>query len=215
MIIEFRLNLDGVDSFETPDYEPIEYITFLNQAMLRVVDDFYEQYETSQKARDSVRSIVKHKEVTTINVDGVYNGFNKYTFLDSELTHYRHHLRSSSLHGNRYRKNIFIGQSSFDTVLEDPFNQPNQNKNLLFSQDKKFLIVSCESTLDKVNVTFMKTPVSIKAVEVNGEDQACELPAEVHIRVVEEAVKIVLESIKSQRYQTKSQEIFNSYQQQQ
>lgn len=222
----FKLELDKIDSLQYPDLLPAEIDVILNNSQERFIKTRYSTnniYRTGFEVTDKRISDLQFvlKDFYRPIVMGDYNSFlstysipfseiSDYWFRDREMVE-RVNLNTDCIpYSTKILKVKFVQGDDYTQIKQDPFNKPELNFPVsLFSKNIELdfgQTIDFTSTQMIYKLRYIKKPLQVHlstpqnpAVSVD-----CELQDETHQEIVDIAVKITLEAIESQRFQTNS-----------
>jgi hypothetical protein len=227
LILSFKLKLDKIDSQAYPDILDQEIRFWIDEAADRFVKQRYERnnvkgkgFEETQKRTDDLRLTVRTETIAaTVSLD--YPGFVYEVPLPAE---YRYLLKvqsevrfldCESLTDTEWSTPYQVQQDDIHALLQDPFNKPIVEKplftlegnNIMFFTDGIFEVLNARisyiRTFDKLQPGLPRT----SGAYATSTNEYVELAEDTHEEVVDMAVKMALENIESQRYQTNINEI--------
>jgi hypothetical protein len=235
LILSFKLKLDKIDSQAYPDILEEEIRFWLDEAADRFVKQRYERnnikrkgFEESQKRTDDLRVAIRTEDIASVASTIYPDAFEVVlpTTGGAGSDRYRYLLKVladvQAPDCNNVVQNNWVApkQTQHDDInilLEDPFNRPGEDKplfvmegnNIVFFTDGSFSVpqakVSYIRLFDKLQPNL---PTS--ATYASGATEYTELAEDTHEEVVDIAVKMALENVESQRYQTNVNEIAGS-----
>lgn len=207
---EFKFRMDKLDALNYPNFLPEEIDLLLNNAQDRYVKQRYgfnnikrQSFEETEKRTEDLKNITVNAVLTpaayaTDNID--INA----RFITLPADHWFSVQERANITCNVCGQNITklvrvvpISHAEFSIVIEDPFNQPNNEKVLrLMENGRVELISSC--TIVGYRLRYLKQP---RRVSLTG-NITFELSEHTHSEIIDEAVKIALEGIEGKRTQT-------------
>lgn len=213
MHLQFKFQMDKLDSLNYPNFLDVEIDLLLNQAQDRLVKTRYsgnnilkESYEETQKRSEDLKNITVNAIITpTANaVDNIdVNAYfvtlpTDHWFIIQERCNINypncHNLATGDLVEVRP-----IQHSEFTKIIKDPFKRPNYTKVLrLMENGRVELIVAPGVTIGNYRLRYIKEPVRVDL----GTLVDCELSPHLHQEIVDSAVQIALEGVEAKRNQT-------------
>ena len=229
LILSFKLKLDKIDSQAYPDILDQEIRFWLDEGADRFLKQRYERnnikrkgFEESQKRTDDIRLSVKTLDIVA-NASTTYDGFAydvslpiDYRYLlkvQTEITE----LDCDAIDKVKWSTPKQSQQDDIHVLLEDPFNEPISDRplftvegnDLVFFTDGVFIVnqarVSYIKLFNKLQpglpttlLDYVNNPTTTEYIE---------LASDTHEEIVDISVKMALENIESQRYQTNINEI--------
>lgn len=229
LILSFKLKLDKIDSQAYPDITDPEIRFWLDEGADRFLKQRYERnnvkrkgFEESQKRIDDIRLAVK-TAIVSATASSDYTGFAFNVVLPVD---YRYLLKTqvnvSDLDCNVVTKTNWttpkqVQQDDIHVLLDDPFNEPIYSEplftvegdHLVFFTDGVFTVNSARITYIKLFKKLQPGLPDTLATYVSNPTttEYAELASDTHKEIVDIAVKLVLENIESQRYQSNMAEI--------
>jgi hypothetical protein len=229
LILSFKLKLDKIDSSAYPDILNEEIRFWLDEAADRFVKQRYERnnlkrkgFEETQKRTDDLRAAVR-TETIAANVSTDYPGFaynvelpDRYRYLLKVQTEIRY-VDCNDLSETEWSTPYQVQQDDIHVLLEDPFNKPIEGRplyilegnNIVFFTDGVFEVLNARVTYIRL-FDKLQPGLATSATYSNGATEYTELAEDTHEEIVDIAVKMALENIESQRYQTNINEITGS-----
>lgn len=210
MHLQFKFEMDKLDSLNYPNFLSDEIDLLLNQAQDRFVKQRYgknnlkkESYEETQKRLEDLKNITVNAVLTPIanatdNID-----VNAY-FVNLPVDHWfivqeRCNLTYTDCNNNAVSTLVEvrpIQHSEFSKVIKDPFKKPNNDKVLRLMENARVeLVIPPSTTIGNYRLRYIKQP---RRISLSGLID-CELSEHTHEEVVNEAVKIALEGIEAKR----------------
>jgi hypothetical protein len=228
MILSYKLKLDKIDSSAYPDIQEPEIKYWLDEAANRFVKQRYERtnrkrkgFEESQKRTDDLRTTVKRLNVIAVTpVTDINDAFsltlpNDYRYLVKIKLNVTYPCNGSTISDVVIPKQV--EQDDIHVLLKDPFNRPTEEKPLFVMEGNQIIIYTGGlSTIVSGDITYINLFYRLQPGAVNYDssvdhyintDVYDALADDTHDEVVDIAVKLTLENIESQRYQTNSAEI--------
>jgi hypothetical protein len=232
LILSFKQKLDKIDSSAYPDILNEECRFWLDEGADRFVKQRYERnnlkrkgFEETQKRTDDLRATIRTEDIASI-ASTIYPdafevvlpttggaGSNRYRYLLKVLADVQ------APDCNEVIQNNWVApyQAQHDDVnvmQDDPFNKSGEDRplfiiegnNLVFFTDGTFSIPQAKVTYIRL-FDKMQPNLPTSATYANGTTEYTELAEDTHEEVVDIAVKMALENIESQRYQTNIAEI--------
>ena len=230
MILSYKMKLDKTDSSAYPDMLSPEIKYWLDEGSNRFVKQRYEKtntkrkgFEGSQKRTDDLRLAVKTQNVIVNPLNPNPSNIFALT-LPSDyryLVKLKLNVTYLDCNGVEVSESITklkqVEQDDIHALLEDPFNRPSIDRPLFIMEGDEiivysqglFTVVSADMTY--INLFYRLQP---GAVNFDGSvdhyantDVYDALADDTHNEIVDIAVKLTLENIESQRYQTNTAEI--------
>jgi hypothetical protein len=228
MILSYKLKLDKTDASAYPDILEPEIKYWLDEAANRFVKQRYERtnikrkgFEESQKRTDDLRLAVK-----TVNVIAASPNPNPDSIFTLDLPNDYRYLVKIKLNVtydcNGVEKSEAVTpkqveQDDIHVLLEDPFNKPTENKPLFIMEGNQIIVYTGNTaTVVSADITYINLFYRLQPNTINFDgstdhyintDVYDALADDTHDEVVDIAVKLTLENIESQRYQSNSLEI--------
>jgi hypothetical protein len=231
LILSFKQKLDKTDSQAYPDFLDEEIRFWLDQAADRFAQQRYERnnikrrgFEETQKRVDDLRATVRTEEIAAV-ASTDYPGFAFNVPLPiAGADRYRHLLKvqvevrdvdCNDEQSDNWTTPYQVQQDDLHSLFNDPFNKPIpssplftiEGDDIVFFTDRTFEVlrarISYMRMFDKLQPGLPTTSVPYQT----DTTEYIELSADTHEEVVDIAVKMVLENIESQRYQTNTVEI--------
>jgi len=214
MHTEFKFRMDKLDSLNYPNFESVEIDLLLNQSQDRYVKQRYgrnnlkkESFEETQKRSEDLKAITLDAKLTpggALPSDGI-DLFSRFVTLPTDhwfVVQERAVITYTDCK-NQIVNDIVevrpIQHSEFSKVIKDPFKKPSTTKILRLMEDSRVELVSSNGvTIVAYWLRYIKRPVRIDLT--NNID--CELSEHTHDEIVDEAVKIALESTEAKRNPT-------------
>lgn len=212
MHLQFKFGLDKLDALNYPNFLPEEIDLLLNQAQDRIIKQRYgitnpkrTSFEETQKRTEDLKNIVK----TVIITPQAYSVLNIDTNARYFLLEDDHWFIVQERVNLQYSCNGVINTSlvevrpiqhvEFDKIIKDPFKQPDTTKVLRLMDDSKVeLIFAPNTTILEYRLRYIKQPIRVNIVTLTN----CELSDHLHQEIVDESIKIALESIEAKRNNT-------------
>lgn len=234
LILSFKLKLDKLDSQAYPDILDEEIRFWLDEGADRFVKQRYERnnlkrkgFEETQKRTDDLRATVRTVDINAV-ASGIYPpdvayevplptaGANRYRYL-LKLQVLVRGDDCNDASQDTWETPHQVQQDDVNALIADPFNTPTperplftiEGNNLVFFTDGVFQVISAKVTFIRLFDKLQPgTPTS--AVYALGTTEYVELSEDTHEEVVDISVKMALENVESQRYQTNMAEIQGS-----
>lgn len=228
LLISFEQKLDKTDAQAYPDILDAEKRYWLDQAADRFVKQRYEgnnfkrkSFEQTQKRVDDLRSAIVTEVISAVVEPDYRDAFsiplpNNYRYLlkiESQVSY-------TDCNGETQTEWFTPKQIEHDDIYAlsgDPFNKPLHNRQRFIVEDNKLVIFAGDETVVSARITFINLFLKLQPGYVNYDGSVDvysnvtlpynELAVDTHEEIVDIAVKLVLENIESQRYQTNSVEI--------
>jgi hypothetical protein len=213
MHLQFKFEMDKLDSLNYPNFLEEEIDLLLNQAQDRFVKQRYsknnvkkESYEETQKRIEDLKAITLQAnlapQIYSINNIDVEARFvilpTDHWFIVQErcIQSYTDCNGVVQTHIVEVRP---IQHSEFSKIIKDPFKRPSSDKVLrLMSDSQVELITAPNTTITGYTLRYIKRPVRVSLSGLVD----CELSEHTHEEIVNEAVKIALEGIEAKRTPT-------------
>ena len=212
MHLQFKFGLDKLDALNYPNFRPEEIDLLLNQAQDRIVKQRYginnikrQSFEETQKRTEDLKNIVK----TAIITPQVYSVNNidinaRYCLLPTDhwfivqerakINHLCNGISTDTMVEVRPIQHV-----EFDKVIKDAFKKPDLTKVLRLMDDGKVeLIFAPNTTIVEYRLRYIKEPIRVNLLTSTN----CELSDYMHQEIVDEAIKIALETIEAKRNNT-------------
>jgi hypothetical protein len=194
MFVEFKVELDKIDSQAYPEIYAEQAFIFINDAIMELSLEGRKSFEKTTQVADDFRTLVAELELTPIK-----GGSGRFT-VDIPVS-YMYYI--ASVITAEYNKVLYTATSKeskhneINRILTDPFNKPSHSEiPFLMVGTKLLYLTPTDCDLKKVYLTFMKLPAKVSKT-IN-----CDLPEQTHKVIVKRAVQIALENIESRRVQT-------------
>jgi hypothetical protein len=230
LILSFKLKLDKIDSQAYPDILEEEIRFWLDEAADRFVKQRYERnnlkrkgFEETQKRTDDLRLAVRTQTLGAI-ASTDYPGFaysvtlpDDYRYLLKVQAEVRY-LDCNDLTDTEFTTPYQVQQDDIHVLLEDPFNRPVEGRplftiegnNIVFFTDGLFEVINARITYIRLFEKLQPGLPNTSTPYQTGTTEYVELAEDTHEEIVDIAVKMALENIESQRYQTNINEISGS-----
>ena len=226
--IRLKIIIDKIDSYYYEEILPEEIDVILNDAYLRSVKRIYNKnnlyqkgFEESQKRIDDLRATLVTRVIPATNTATNYRD----AFVAELPNNYRYLIKveveivnpdcNDNLQTEWFTPKQ-IEHDDFYAIQKDPFNKPKVNSPKFFLEGNQMILFAASATITNVRVTYIKLLRKLQLglqnadgsinVYANPNDNYLELAVDTHDEVVDLAVKMLLENIESQRYQTNSVE---------
>lgn len=223
LILSYKLKLDKIDSSAYPDIQEPEIKYWLDEAADRFVKQRYERnnikrkgFEESQKRTDDLRRAVK-TETVIANAPNP-NPLSIFTLQLPEDYRYLIKIRLTveyDCNGLNLQEVVTpkqVEQDDIHTLLQDPFNRPTVDRPLFIMEGDEIIVyTSNTSVVISADITYINLFYKLQPGRVNWDgstnhylnsDEYIELAPDTHNEIVDIAVKLTLENIESQRYQS-------------
>jgi len=223
MHIEFKVGLDKIDSANSANILPEEVDIFLQDAYEQFIEtrisglnEHRTGFEETQKRIDDLKGLIKTYSTTsfTSNSDNLTNA----VFVDLP-TDYRHAIqetvKAQCLNGvvrsSKEVEVIPIKHGMYNRRIKNPFTAPNRERVLRLAYQGKHELLYNDITPQSYRLRYIKNPDKIDMAQLRtpvglAGAASIELDEPTHREIVAIAVKMALEAIMSNRYQTKSVE---------
>ena len=228
-ILSFKLKLDKIDSQAYPDINPQEIRYWLDEAADRFVKQRYGRnniklkgFEESQKRIDDLRQAVVTEDVAAAVFPIYTNAYSSvipacYRYLLKLMVQVEY-VDCNGDTVTTWSTPKQVQQDDVNALLEDPFNKPTVERPLVtFERDNLLVYTDGVFTILQTKMTYLRLfrKLQLGVVNCDGSSDVyqdttleyTELAPDVHEEIVDIAVKMALENIESQRYQTNSNEI--------
>ncbi len=223
---EFRQAGDRLDSSSIPDMlvEQVDY--FLNEAINRFVktrysgnNEFKMGFEEIQKRTEDLKTLVftEFPAITTVTTEtNVFKANLSSLFIDEALTtpstkEYWFYIRGrarvvKSGCTSTYVSIMLYQHDDLDDVMLDPFKRPIIDEVVgYFESGNLYIITSSGTTIDKVKLSYIKKPITVKygtQYPTPSADVSFDLPEHTHKEIIQLAIIIALENIEAKRLET-------------
>lgn len=214
MHLQFKFEMDKLDSLNYPNFLETEIDLLLNQAQDRIVKQRYgknnpkrESYEETQKRIEDLKNITLDAKIIPGIVspsDGI-DLFSRFCILPTDhwfIVQERADISYQNCHGAAIVDTVEVRpvqHSEFSKIIKDPFKRPNNSKVLrLMEGGRVEIITSPNTTLTLYRLRYIKRPVRIDLTNLID----CELSEHIHQEIIDEAVKIALEGVEAKRNPT-------------
>jgi len=213
----FNLEFDKTLDFEFPYIQPEQIDYWLNKAQDRFIEDRAYPinknkagFEQDQKRVDDLSSIVKTATLTPILVGTTYT-----IVLPEDYRHLvRHKCTTSTTCGTQEVGGEQTTHEYINKMVANPFWEPVASEPLFYFMGNTIVYETKGNfTLVSVTINYIKTPVQMaygSTYVSPTADVECELSKNVHHKILDIAVSMVLENTESQRYQTNLNELNNT-----
>lgn len=234
LILSFKLKLDKLDSQAYPDILDPEVRFWLDEGADRFVKQRYERnnikrkgFEETQKRTDDLRATVVTEVIGAV-ASTIYTGFayevplpivgdDRYRYLLKVQVDVDG-LDCNSISQSNWTTPYQVQQDDINALLNDPFNDPIPSKplftiegnNLVFFTDGVFTVVRARISYIRLFNKLQPGLPNTSVPYATATTEYTELSEDVHEEVVDIAVKMALENVESQRYQTNANEIQGS-----
>lgn len=212
---EFRFRVDKGATQALPDFLEEDIDRLLNNAQDRFVktrisrNNFHQRgHEESQKRTDDLRTLVKNLEIVPTVVSASNPKIYKVTLQgtmtngDTYMAYKRGNAKvsSTSCPTATWVPVNLVQIDDLDRVLSDPFNKPEINEPVITFEDGGIYIYADSTfSVSMFRLTYIKLPVQMNVFD----EVDCELPEHTHTEIIDIAVELALETIESQRLQSK------------
>jgi hypothetical protein len=231
LILSFKLKLDKIDSQAYPDILDEEIRFWLDEAADRFVKQRYERnnikrkgFEETQKRTDDLRATVRTETIASVPsviypTDVAYEvplptaGADRYRYLlKLQVTVRANDCNDESQ--DTWETPHQVQQDDVNALIADPFNTPIPSRplftiegdNLVFFTDGSFQVINARITYIRL-FDKLQPGLPTSATYALGTTEYAELSEDTHEEVVDIAVKMALENVEAQRYQTNMAEI--------
>jgi hypothetical protein len=228
LLLSLEQKLDKTDSQAYADILDEEKRYWLDQAADRFVKQRYtgnnfqrKSFEQNQKRADDLRAAIR-TQVQSAVVSNLYRDAYQVTFpIDYRyLLKVEVELEYEDCNGETVTEWFNPKQIEHDDIYaiqNDPFNKPKETSPKFIIEDNFLVVFADTSVVLNARVTYIKLLKKLQPglenydgtinVYSNPATDYTELAVDTHEEVVDIAVKMILENIESQRYQTNSVEI--------
>jgi len=207
---EFKFRLDKLDALNYPNFLPEEIDLILNNAQERFIKQRYgfnnikrQSFEETEKRTNDLKNLVVNSVITP----NVYNSNNidvnaRFITLPSDFWFTIQERCSIScvvcgITATNLVEVIPTTHADFSKDISDPFKKPDNSKVLrLMGLGNTELISNC--TIVDYRLRYLKRPVSVSITS----GTTFELSEHTHSEIIDEAVKIALETIQDSRTNT-------------
>ncbi len=213
MHLNFKFEMDKLDSLNYPNFLSEEIDLLLNQAQDRFIKQRYgvtnikrESYEETQKRVEDLKNITLNTVILPtpnasdnidINASFVTLPLNHWFIVQERVT-----VNYPDCRGNAINDIIEvrpIQHNEFSKIIKDPFKKPNITKVLrLMENGRVELIYDPNVVIINYKLRYIKKPISVN-LSTNTD---CELSEHTHFEIVGEAVRIALEGTEAKRNQS-------------
>lgn len=194
MFLEFRVELDKVDSQAYPEIYPEQAFIFINDAIQELAIEGRRAFEKTTQIADDFRTLLYAAEIEPQLVsEGKFEAE-----LPVNYMYYINSVLHAEYKGTLYTANTKETKHNDETkLMDDPFNQPSYiEMPLLIAGNKLKVSTPKDVELKKLYLNFMALPAQV------SKTTNCDLPEHVHKTIVKRAVAIALENLESRRVQT-------------
>lgn len=191
---EFQLFLDKVDSQALPDFLPHEIDTFLHEAEIRRVREYY-ALPHSQDRSDSISSLIRTTVIPFSTNEAILP--TDYMHLDRLMVK----VKSDKVVGT-YTTPYLCPSDKLNVVLQDPFNKSTIAYPIVWQESNKLYIDTPDFQAIDAKLTYLKYPVRVS----KKDGVSSELTEKMQRETIQLAVRIALGSI-SGDYGVQSNEV--------
>lgn len=225
LVLSYKLKLDKVDSSAYPDIQEPEIKYWLDEGADRFTKQRYERnntkrkgFEESQKRTDDLRVAVK-TETVIANAPNP-NPSSIFTLQLPDDYRYLVKIRLTvqyDCNGQELTEVVTpkqVEQDDIHTLLQDPFNRPSVERPLFIMEGNEIIVYTGGvSTVVNADITYINLFYKLQPGRLNWDgstdhyantDEYDALAPDTHSEIVDIAVKLTLENIESQRYQSNS-----------
>lgn len=223
MVLEFKVEVDKVDSFNSANFLQEEIDIILQNAYEAFIETRMSGlnihktgFEETQKRIDDLKGLMKTYNSTTFSTSS--ESLNNSVFVDLP-SDYRHAIQetvfpvcSSDIVNPKEIEVIPIKHGMYNRLLKNPFSAPSTNKVLRLAYQNKHELIYKDININAYRLRYIKEPLKIDVAQIrtpiglNGTD-SIELDESTHREIVQIAARMALQNINSPRYQEKSAEI--------
>jgi hypothetical protein len=212
MHIQFKFGLDKLDALNYPNFLPEEIDLLLNQAQERFVKQRYgitnikrTSFEESQKRTEDLKNLVVTSNITASAYDATNNISQYSRFFVLPNNHWfviQESIKITDSCNNLVNAEVRpIQHNEYDKVVKDAFKGPDDTKVLrLMDNGKVEIIYNPNTSLGVYKLRYLKKPATINILSTPKVN--CELSEHTHQEIVDESIKIALETIEAKRNQT-------------
>ena len=214
MHLQFKFQMDKLDSLNYPNFLDEEIDLLLNQAQDRLVKTRYggnnvlkESYEETQKRSEDLKNITRNAVIVPgviFPADGI-DLLSRFCTLPTDhwfIIQERCDVTYTDCHNVVTTETVEvrpIQHSEFTKVIKDPFKKPNKSKILRLMENGRVELVGPSGVfIATYRLRYIKEPVRIDL----GTLTDCELSSHLHQEIVNSAVQIALEGVEAKRNQT-------------
>ncbi len=221
MHYSFKLGLDKEDSLAYANFIPREIDAILNEEQERLVKQRYgynnykqQSFEETQKRTDDLRTLVlnailapnsssPNNEPNGVFIDLPNAAGEEYWFAIKESCLLNYIDCADSQRTKRVKVKT-RQHDDLNEVVEDPFNQPDEDEVIrVMYQDKIEVITSPTTSVSLYYLRYIKKPRKVNfALGIDSE-----LPDHLQLELIDSAVNRTLENIESIRYKTNISEL--------
>jgi hypothetical protein len=231
LILSFKLKLDKLDSQAYPDILEEEIRFWLDEGADRFLKQRYERnnikrkgFEETQKRTDDLRASVRTEVISAV-ASVVYPpglafevplpivGTDRYRYLLKVQAEVQSD-DCEDVSGLEWTTPYQVQQDDVHSLFGDPFNKPIpssplytiEGNNIVFFTDEEFTIVRARISFIRL-FDKLQPGLPTSGTYASGTTEYTELSEDTHEEIVDISVKMALENIESQRYQTNMNEI--------
>lgn len=215
MQTEFKFRLDKFDSLNYPNFAISEIDLILNQAQDRIVKQRYgfsnikrQSFEETQKRTEDLKAIVINAILPpSLNAPDNIDINASFVTLPVDYwftVHERVDLNYQDCDGKwiTTRVSVYpIIHNEFNKFMANPFKKPSNVRILrLMEKNRAELIFPPNTNLGNYHLRYIKKPIRIDSTTLPTVD--CELSDHLHTEIIDESVRIALETIEAKRNNT-------------
>lgn len=218
MVIEFKIGVDKIDSYNSSLLLPEEIDTFLQNAYEEFIETRMSGFnehrtglEQTQKRMDDLKGLMSTYSTSTFSTGSLNNS--KFVSLPDD---YRHAVQESVLiectneltRGSKEVEVIPIDHGKYNRLMKNPFTAANEKRVLRLSYQDKHELIYKDITPATYRMRYIREPLKIDSAQVRTplgltSGQTIELDESTHREIVAIAVSNALEAIMSPRFQSK------------
>lgn len=207
---EFKFRCDKLDALNYPNFLPEEIDLILNNAYQRYIKQRYginnvkrSSFEETQKRTEDLKNLVLTTNISAQPYDATNNISTNSRFFLLPADHWftiQERITLIDTCGNTVNAEVRpIQHLEFDKVVNDAFKRPDNTKVLrLMDNGKVELTFAPNTSIFNYKLRYIKQPVT---VNINT-GVTFETSDHTHSEIIDEAVKIALESIEGKRTNT-------------
>jgi hypothetical protein len=228
LLLSLEQKLDKTDSQAYADILDDEKRYWLDQAADRFVKQRYtgnnfprKAFEQNQKRTDDLRAAIRteviagaieadYRDAYSIPLPAIYRYLLK---VEIEIRY----IDCNGIEVTEWSSPKQIQHDDIYAIQEDPFNKPTVDNPKFIVENSRLVFFVGAGEVVNARITYIKLNRKLQSGLVNADgsvnvyanpaDNYIELAVDTHEEVVDLAVKMILENIESQRYQTNSVEI--------
>jgi hypothetical protein len=222
-----KIELDKTSSLELPAFEPEEIDYWLDQSVLRLEEEKYNEYisgSNNPKLQDELKFLLIHEATLTVAVTALSSiGRGKIFRLtfdvatpilqnfitDLSLSLTTKVLEDGTTQATVWQKAKKINPVEKDKYLSTYFNTPYFEQPLYYISTSTTTNTIVDVITDYFTggigttaaITYLKVPTTFASISVTSTEYT-DFPSHMHYNIVKNAVMMMLENIESQRIQT-------------